>query len=107
MAASGRKSSAMSTVLAIISEPLKSNLARCRYDRCHVAGVQRGGREEVKFEREARSLGCGMDPFPDTNDRASPRSPRTSHSNLISFLPSSPLYAGHTDYYDRRGVASM
>ena len=42
-----------------------------------MAGVQRGGRGEVKFEREARS---------DPNDRAS-RSPRTLHSNLTSPLP--------------------
>ena len=51
-----------------------------------VAGVQRGGREKVKFEREARSLGSE-----DPNDGAS-RSPCTSRTNFPS-----PLNAGHAN----------
>ena len=58
-----------------------------------VAGVQRGGRGEVEFEREARSLRA-------PNDRAfvalSSRSRRASRSHSTS--PPSPLYAGHAGY---------
>ena len=51
-----------------------------------VAGVQRGGRGEVKFE--ARSLGSGKRSLPDPNDCAS-RSSRISGLNITS--PSLPL----------------